>query len=414
MKNVSTRKALALVAAIAIQLCLGVAYIWSVFQTGIANSLFAGDNASASLAYSLLLATLTVGSVCGGLLTAKIPLKMVVMIGGFILSAGFFLASFTQPEYAWLIWIGYGLMGGVGMGFAYSTTIACVQKLYPEKKGLVTGMVVAALGLGGVVFTPLVEYMIAAFGGQGVGELMTLRVIAGIFLVVCTVGSLLLYTEKAPASAVGAQKQGNKDSNPLQVLKRPEFYLITFSMMLACTGGLMMIGFAKPIAVGHGMVETATIGVLMISIFNSIGRLFWGIISDKIGRVPTLVILMVGSGTMSLLVNWARGYWIFVLIACIGFFYGGLLSNYPTLTAETFGSTYVATNYGMVLLGFGLAAVGSSYIAGYYKNIAADDISLMFPAFAIAAVCSVVAVVLIVLVQRLSTKRKRESETAEK
>ncbi len=408
MTNNSTRKILALIAAIAIQLCLGVAYIWSVFQTGIANSLFGGDNASASLAYSLLLSTLTVGSVCGGLLASKIPLKMVVMIGGFILSIGFFLASFTTPEFPYLILLTYGVMGGVGMGFAYSTTIACVQKLYPNKKGLVTGLVVAALGLGGVVFTPLVEYMIASFGGQGVGELMALRVISFIFLVVCTVGSLFLYTEKSATQTASGALQTTKDSTPLQVLKRAEFYLITLSMMLACAGGLMMIGFAKPIAVGHGMVETATIGVLMISIFNSVGRLFWGIVSDKLGRINTLVILMIGSGAMSLLVNWASGYWVFVLIGLIGFFYGGLLSTYPTLTAETFGPSYVATNYGMVLLGFGLAAVGSSYIAGYYKNLAENDISLMFPAFAIASICSLVAVLLILLVKYITKKRETQ------
>ncbi len=407
MKHMSTRKTMALLAAIAIQLCLGVAYIWSVFQTGIANSLFGGDNAAASLAYSLLLSTLTVGSVCGGLLTSKIPVKMVVMIGGFILSIGFFLASFTPPNYPYLILLTYGVMGGIGMGFAYSPTIACVQKLYPEKKGLVTGLVVAALGLGGVVFTPIVEYMIAAFGGQGVGELMALRIIAFIFLIVCTTGSFFLYTEKSSGQAAQKAQEATKDKTPLQTLKRSEFYLITLSMMLACTGGLMMIGFAKPIAVGHGMVETATVGVLMISIFNSVGRLFWGFISDKLGRITTLVILMIGSSAMSLCVNWAQGYWVFVLIGLIGFFYGGLLSTYPTLTAETFGPTYVATNYGMVLLGFGVAAVGSSYIAGYYKNLATDDISLMFPAFAIASICSLVAVVLILLVKRITKKNAK-------
>ncbi len=393
----------ALVATIAIQLCMGVAYIWSVFQTGIANSLFGGDNATASLAYSMLLAVLSGGSVVGGIMVRKTTIKAVVMTGGFILSTGFFLASLATPTMSWLVFVGYGVFGGFGMGLAYSTTIAGVQRLFPEKKGFVTGLVVASLGLGGVVFTPIVEALIAAFGGQGVGELMAFRIMAIIFLVICTTGAMFLYTPASPATAAGGEV--SKDLSPTKVLRRPEFYIITMSMMLACTGGLMMIGFAKPIAIGHGLVETATVGVLMISIFNAIGRLFWGTVSDKIGRVPTLIILMVGSGVMSLLVGVAKGNWIFVLIGCIGFFYGGLLSNYPTFTAEVFGAKYVATNYGMVLLGFGLAAIVSSYIAGYYKNIAADDISLMFPAFVIAAVCSVVAVGLILVVKRMQSNR---------
>lgn len=156
-----------------------------------------------------------------------------------------------------------------------------------------------------------------------------------------------------------------------------------------------MIGFAKPIAVAKGLGNTAVVGVLIISMCNSLGRLLWGIISDKIGRKPTLIILLAGSSIMSLLVNVASGYWIYVLIAFIGFFYGGFLSNFPALTNDLFGSKHMATNYGMVLLGFGLGAVVSSYVAGYYKNIAATDISLMFPAFVIAAVCAGLAILLV-------------------
>ena len=399
-----TKRIYPLLATIAIQLCLGVAYIWSVFQTGIANSLFGGNNANASLTYSLLLAVLTVGSVIGGKLIAKISIRFVVMIGGFILSLGFFLASFTTPETSWLLWVSYGVLGGLGMGFSYSTTIACVQKWYPDKKGLVTGLTVAALGLGGVVFTPLVEKMILRFGGQGQGELMTFRVIALIFLVVCTVGSLFLSMPQEEKQA--GQSAISNDLTTSQMLKKPAFYLTTLAMMLACMSGLMLIGFAKPIAAAKGMVETATIGVLLISVFNACGRFVWGLVSDKIGRIPTLVILMTGTAVASLLVSFAESYWIFVSIGCVGFLYGGLLSTFPPLTAELFGAKHVATNYGMVLLGFGVAAVSSSYIAGYFKDLAANDIRLMFPAFAIASACSVVAAVFILILKKIKVATK--------
>jgi OFA family oxalate/formate antiporter-like MFS transporter len=175
-------------------------------------------------------------------------------------------------------------------------------------------------------------------------------------------------------------------------------------MALACMGGLMMIGFAKPIAVAKGLGETATIGVLVISMCNSFGRLTWGVVADKLGPKKTILVLLIGSGVLSILVNNANGYFIYVLIGLIGFFYGGFLSNYPTLTAVLFGPTHMATNYGMVLTGFGLGAVVSSYIAGHYKNVAAQDISLMTPAFIIAAGCALVSVVLVLLVK---TKAKK-------
>ena len=392
-----------IVASIAIQLCLGIAYIWSVFQTGIANSIFNGDNAAASLTFSLLLATLTVGSVIGGKLAAKFSTRTIVIIGGVILSAGFMLASFANASIPWLLWVGYGVMGGTGMGFTYSTTIACAQKWFPEKKGFVTGLIVAALGFGGVVFTPIIERLIELFGGPQVGEPQTFMVLSGIFLVVCTVGGLFLKNPPEIQSQAVSPAPDNSLS-PSQVLKDPRFYIITLSLMLACMGGLMMIGFAKPIAVARGLGETATIGVLVISMCNSLGRLTWGMISDKLGRKRTIIILLLGSGILSALVSSVSGYFIYVLIGFIGFFYGGFLSNFPSLTADLFGPKHMATNYGMVLLGFGAGAVASSYIAGYYKNVAAQDISLMSPAFFIAAGCACVAILLMLLLKKKPIK----------
>ena len=440
-------------AAITIQLTLGVAYIWSVFQTGVANSIFNGGEAAAALTFSLLLATLTIGSVIGGKLAAAFGTRIVVFFGGIILSAGFFLASFVTSDFSWFLWVTYGVMGGVGMGFTYSTTIACAQKWYPHKKGLVTGIIVSALGFGGVIFTPIVESLIKIFDGANVtaiknnlelnlmtpsqakdamlalgdskefGEFNTFIVLGAVFFVVCTVGCLFLKnppdgymmdeTAAKPAAngkSAAISTKGKKDYSPSQMLRTPEFYLITATFLLACMGGLMMINFAKPIAQAKGLAETATIGVLAISMFNSMGRLIWGIVSDKIGRKNTIIILLSGSAALSLLVNAANGYWIFVLIAFIGFFYGGFLSSFPSLIADIFGSRHMATNYGIVLLGFGSGAIISSQIAGHYKNIAANDISLMFSAFVIASCCAAAGIVMMLVLKVISKRRKAESE----
>lgn len=349
----------------------------------------------------LLLATLSVGGVISGKLAAKYSTRAIVIIGGIILSAGFFLASLVTENYPWLLWIGYGIMGGTGMGFTYSTTIACAQKWVPHKKGFVTGLIVAALGFGGVIFTPIIERLIAHFGGSEVGELPTFMVLSGLFLFVCTIGGLFLSNPPQEENKTKAQRTDADDSSlsPSQVLRDYRFYLIAVSMMLACMGGLMMIAFAKPIAVAKGLAETATIGVLVISLFNSLGRLFWGMVSDRLGRKNTIVLLLAGSAVLSLLVNSVNGYLIYVLIGFIGFFYGGFLSTFPSITADVFGPKYMATNYGMVLVGFGAGAIASSYIAGHYKNVAAQDISLMFPAFIIAAACAVLGIVLMLLLK---------------
>ncbi|MCL2630040.1 MAG: OFA family MFS transporter [Firmicutes bacterium] len=403
------------ISAIAIQLTLGIAYLWSLFQTGVAVTLFGGNSAQASLTFSLLLATLTIGSVIGGKLATKIPLRSVILLGGVILSLGFFLASFVTANAPWLLWFTYGVMGGVGMGFTYSTTIACAQKWYPHKKGLVTGIIVSALGFGGVIFTPVVEALIKAFGGEGVGESFAFMVLSGIFLVVCSVSSIFLknppdnylISKIVPKSAVPCTKQSYSTS---EMLKKPEFYLIIFTFMLACMGGLMIIGFAKPIAVAKGLGDTAYVGVMIISIFNSLGRLTWGIASDKLGRVNTLLILLSGSAVVAPFVILANGYFIYALIALIGFFYGGLLSVFPSLTADTFGAKSQATNYGVVLLGFGAGAIISSFIAGYYKDLASTNVTLMLPAFIISSSCAVAGIAMMLILKYLNKRAELAKE----
>jgi len=262
-------------------------------------------------------------------------------------------------------------------------------------------------------------------------------VLSAVFLIVCSIGSIFMknpseeymaerLVKSAAASAKSAStgksaktgKSANiskvisskigtamatepaKSYTTAEMLKTPQFYLVIVSLMLACMGGLMMIGFAKPIGVAKGLTQTATIGVLAISMTNSAGRQIWGMLSDKLGRINTILILLSGTALLSLLVNIATGYWVFVLIAFIGFFYGGIIGTFPSLTADLFGAKHMAANYGFVLLGFGAGAIISSQIAGYYKNIAENDINLMFPAFLIASCCAAVGIFLMLVLKK--------------
>jgi len=402
------------IAAIAIQLTLGIAYIWSVFQTGIAESIFGGDHAKAALSFSLLIAVLSVGSFVGGKLTERFSTRFVVFIGGIILAVGFFLAGLVTANFPWLMWVTYGIMGGMGMGFSYSTTIACAQKWYPHKKGLVTGITVSAMGFGGVIFAPAVEAAIKAFGGTGVGESGAFMVLSVVFLVVCTAGSVFLknppegYMVDAAKSASKGSSKVVRDYTAKEMLGTPQFYLISLTFLVACIGGLMVIGFAKPIAVDKGIAENVAVyGVMAIAVFNSLGRLTWGAVSDKLGRVNTVMVMLAGSAIFSLFVLSAEGYWVFALLAICGFFYGGFLGTFPSLTSDHFGVKYLASNYGIVLLGLSVGAILSSRIAGHYKNVAADDINLMFPAFVIASCCAGAGIVMMVVLKVLNKRAKQ-------
>ena len=208
----------------------------------------------------------------------------------------------------------------------------------------------------------------------------------------------------APVAAV-APPVVQRSYSPSEMLRMPQFYLITATLLLACMGGLMMIGFAKPIALEKGLGAAAAFGVLAISMSNSLGRLLWGAVSDRLGRNTTMLVLLTGSATLSLFMKMATGYWVFALIALIGFFYGGIIGTFPSLTADLFGPKHMATNYGFVLLGFGAGAIISSQIAGYYKNLAAQDINLMFPAFVIASACAGAGVVMMIILRVMEKKK---------
>lgn len=400
---------LPVIGAVIIQFCLGTAYIWSVFQTGVAQKVFGGDNASAALTFSILLGTLTFGSTIGGRLQDKRTPGPVVLLGGLILGLGFITASFTTDSFPWLLWIAYGITGGFGMGMIYSTLIATCQKWFPDKRGLITGIIVSALGFGGVIFTPIARALIGS-----VGELQTFFWLGVIFIGVTLSCSFLIKNPPKGYTVTGFVPQNKKnvfiqqDFTSLQMIKTVQFYIVTFTFLLACMAGLMMIGFAAPIAIGKGLTpQAAATGVMIIALFNSIGRVFWGWISDKMGRKNTLLLLLLITAGIILLVNIVSGYMLLVLIAVIGFSYGGFLGVFPVLTAEYWGMKNMGANYGIIMLGFGLGAIISSYIAGFYRNLAnvqiivddtitqITDVSKMQPAFIIASVAAILGFILL-------------------
>ena len=145
----------------------------------------------------------------------------------------------------------------------------------------------------------------------------------------------------------------------------------------SCSAGFMIIPFAKDLAKEAGLAKAAIFSaVIIIAVFNSLGRLTWAWVSDKLGRRNTLMLLMIATSVMMLLATIATGYATLTLIGAMAFCYGGLLGTFPALTADYFGSKNMGVNYGMVLLGFGSGAVIFTKIAGDFR--AAKDLTTPF------------------------------------
>ena len=386
------------IAGIAIQMCLGTAYIWGIFQSYLIitkttpKALFNWPATHGTWAYALLLFMLTFGSVFGGRIQSKVKPRTVIVAAGIVMGVGFFLAQFTTESTPWVLWLTYGVLGGFGMGMAYTTTIATCQKWFPDKRGLVTGIIVSALGFGGVVFSQFAEVVI-----KDIGVLKTFSVLGVIFVIVSILGSFFIknppegfrpegWTPPAPKDGIIAQ-----NFSPLEVLKTPQFYMVTIALMCATAAGSMMIPMAKVLGLDRGLTkEAAVLGVTIIAACNSFGRFFWGWISDKLGRKNTILILLTMTALSIVIVAFVKAYLILIFIALIGFSYGGFLGVFPAMTADFWGTKNVATNYGMVLIGFGIGAAASSFTVAYLSRTKAFT-----TAFIIASIAAVVGIIVI-------------------
>lgn len=286
------------------------------------------------------------------------------------------------------------------MGMTYTTTIAVCQKWFPDKRGLITGIIVSALGFGGLVFTPVASALIA-----NVGVLETFKWFALIFLVVTIICGLIIKNPPAgyaPKGWTPPEKKNVVNFPPSQVLRTPQFYIITFAVMLACGAGLMVIPFAKVLGIDGGLSDAAaTAGVMVIAGFNSFGRLFWGGVSDKLGRKKTLLLLLLIAAVSIPFAAIVQGYFILILIAVVGFSYGGFLGVFPALTADFFGIKSMGVNYGMVLLGFGVGAVAASYVAGYFRDLSGGFIT----PFLVAAGAALAGAALVAFLKQPKAKK---------
>jgi len=372
-----------LIASMLLNMCIGSAYAWSVFQKPLI-AMFKWTVSETSLAFSLSLFLVPVAMVVAGKIQDRIGPRRVIIAGGIVFCTGIVAAGFTSSLAH--LYLSYGVLGGIGNGMIYACTVANTVKWFPDRRGMASGLVVAGFGSGAVLLAPLAAALI-----QSHGVLPTFVYLGTGYAVV--MAACALFVRNAPAdfgssgvkTPVAAEKttagMSSIDKDWRSMLVDPVFYILFGMYVIGCISGLMIIAHASPI--GQEIIRlspadaAAALGLLAVA--NTTGRLFWGWLSDWIGRCQSCIALFLILGTTMFLIGSASSFSAFAAaLMTVGFCFGGFLGVFPSMTADMFGLKNLGMNYGIMFLGFGLAALIGPPLAATIKELYGGDYSRAF------------------------------------
>jgi len=386
---------LVLAAGMVIQLCAGIIYMWSVFKKPVTDYL-SWDPSSAALVTSIMMVAFVIGMVIGGKILQILGSKKTAIIGSLVMSFGIFVTAFVSSGCPDLLFLTYAVIGGLGVGIVYTCTVANVQKWFFDRRGFATGMMVGAFGFSMVIFAPLASYLLKEVGVQ-----MTFEVFGIAFLVICLISSLFLvsppkdYTVSKNGVQVNVQ-MSQKQYTTKEMLHTRSFYLIFFSLFFVIPAFFILNPLLKPLGIERGLTDSlATLGVMIVGASSAAGRLSITWLSDRIGRLQALflIIVLTAIGIIAAIV--AQNIMFLVCISLIGYAFGGVSGVYATITADHFGTQNMGVNYGIVCLALGASSLTFTCINNVLSG--SGDYTL---SFLIAAATCVVSVVLVFFLRR--------------
>ncbi len=338
---------------------IGTYYAWSVFVPPLERE-FGWSRSQTSLVPTIDMVMVASMFLLAGFLQRRIGPRPIAAIGGVLYSSGLLLASWTQSLP--MLYLTWGVMVGAGIGFGYLAPITVVSKWFPHHRGLVNGVAIAVFAAGSGIFGPLSAILIERIGWRE-----TFQVLAALFFVLTIAGAYLLkdppHGYAGPArKSTGARYPGSHqvDVPTGQVLRSPVFLALWGAYALGTTAGTMVISQLVPFARLAGLgAKTAAFAITMGAIGSASGRFFSGWLSDHLGRLHTLrgVILISMLATPLLYVFRAETLPFYVLLFFVYYCYGTQLSVYTALAGDFWGAKYLATNYGLLLLAWGVAGV---------------------------------------------------------
>lgn len=369
-------------------LALGTLYGWSVFVAPL-EARFGWKRAQTSMVFTIAVIVFALSFVVAGRIQDKFGPLWCSLVGGVLVSLGFFLCAYTTSlAYLYLC---FGVIGGLGNGFGYATPIPVMAKWFPDKRGLAVGLAVGGYGAGSAIFGPLAQLkLIPAYGLPA-----TFQILGAIFFVMTMAGAALLRNPPVGYQPEGwspstASVSGARDFTPTEMLRTPTFYFMWVGYALGCSAGLMVISqlvpFAKSVGIAAAALSTMT---LVVGAFgNASGRILSGWMSDRLGRINVLRV-MIGISIVAMPALYAAGSNVPLLYAAVFvvyWCYGTQLSVNGVAASDFWGTKNAGINYGILFTAWGVAGIIGPRIGGVLYDRYHNYQAAFYTAAALAAV----------------------------
>jgi OFA family oxalate/formate antiporter-like MFS transporter len=358
------------IAGVFLQIALGAVYAWSVFRVPLAKQ-FGWSISEITLTFTISIFVLGFAAFFGGLWLNRKGPRVVALTGGVLYGLGVFLASFSHN--LWWLYLSYGVIGGIGLGFAYIVPVAVLVKWFPDRRGLITGIAVGGFGAGALITAPVATRLI-----QSVGVLSTFAYLGIAYLIVTLISGFFMQNPPdgwklkgwTPTATQTSHRAGH-DFTLSEALKTWQWWALWLLLFLNTCAGISIISQEAPLFQELAGV-TAVVAASMVglaSIGNAVGRVFWAWISDLITRRATFFVMFVAQVflfwffpnivTASLMTIVA-----FVVLMC----YGGGFGTMPAFAADYFGPKNVGPIYGLMLTAWGFASAFGPLLIAHMRE----------------------------------------------
>ena len=356
-----------LAAGAAIQVLTGLPAAWGVFQQPVMEE-YGLSEQGAGYAFGILIAAFGVGCVIGGFLQDRYGPRCAGLWGTALLCGGFFAAGLLPPDSAEAFFLAFSIPAGLGTAFLYPSIQSCAQKWYADRKGLATGVIGGAVGLSGAFLTVFVRTAVRGFWVvQGIrGAFWALGAVT---LPVCLVGSLLLQDPPQTGQTQKPQENGKNtiDLAPQQMLRTKQYWLCAGAVCFSTPAVLLFSPIILKLGMERGLEEQAALwSVVLGSVGSAAGRLLMPLLSDRIGRRPTDMLLFAVSAGLSAGFAFAQGWGVVACYAGLTFCYSALAAVLPALSTDLFGFPHAGVNYGFLALGQSVGSLAFPFAANFF------------------------------------------------